>query len=286
MEIGAARIPAELPEIEALLADVERIDGHPPIGERKSFGLTRFHPDLRGLTGRSDANLVAFVAFSPAEAGAWAMEIAIRPSHRDSEVYAQIFRRAVEEAERLNAERLRAWIFSPGLAAAAVSAGFVEERRLFKMERGLPVDQKPHFPEEITVRSFRPGLDNDDWLALNNRAFAGHPENGDWNHADLSQRLEADWFDPELFLMAWREDRLVGFNWLKRHGEEGEIYVVAVAEKGTGLGTALLLQGLGVLQSRGAVRAFLYVDSENQAALNRYRRLGFYLDHVDRSFVR
>ncbi len=57
----------------------------------------------------------------------------------------------------------------------------------------------------------------------------------------------------------------------------GEVYVVGVhpSERGTGLGTALILLGLHHLRSAGLLEAMLYVDAENTAAIAAYQRLGF-----------
>ena len=282
MEIGPAQLPADLPAIEALIAEAERVDGHRPIGERKSFGL----PHSSGLTAWEGKELVGFVAFSRAEPGVWAIELAVAPGHRTHRFYASLFDRAVAEGRHLRASALRAWIFQPGLAGAAVEAGFSEERRLFMLERALPLGKEPVYPEGISVASYRLEDDGPAWLELNNRAFAGHPENGGWTETDLSLRLRAEWFDPELFLLAWEGEKLAGFNWLKLTGEVGEVYVIAVAEPGSGLGTALLTDGMQRLSDRGAGKVVLYVDGDNHSALDVYRRLGFYLDHVDRAFVR
>ncbi len=282
MEIGLVRLPDDLPAIEALITQAERVDGHRPIGERKSFGL----PHSAGLIAREGDELVGFVAFSPAEPGVWAIELAVAPAHRTHALYATLFDRAVAEGHRLQASALRAWIFQPGLAGAAVEAGFSEERRLFMLERSLPLGRTSEYPPGIRVASFRPELDAPSWLELNNRAFAGHPENGGWSESDLNLRLQADWFDPALFLLAWAGEKLAGFNWLKLTDRVGEVYVIAVSEPGSGLGTALLTDGMERLSGRGAGKVVLYVEGDNSPALDVYRRLGFYLDHVDRAFIR
>jgi mycothiol synthase len=93
--------------------------------------------------------------------------------------------------------------------------------------------------------------------------------------------------------MAWyaSSDResLAGFCWIKREiAGEGEIYVIAVdpAYQGRGIGRALVVDGIGRMESAGDRLVFLYTDANNTAGLTLYRSLGFYLDHVDRSFVR
>ncbi|MGH8958609.1 MAG: mycothiol synthase [Acidimicrobiia bacterium] len=288
MVIEPARLATDLKEIESLLEAVEVVDGHRPIGERKAIGLTRPTLELVGLVGRAEGRIVAFIALTPAASDWWAMEMAIAPAFRRHEHYRRLFEAAVGEARRRGGRGLRAWLFHPGLATAAVREGFREERQLFKMELHLPLSTVGEYPPNIEVSSFRPGHDEEALLRLNNQAFVGHPENGAWTRAELALRMERDWFDPEMVVMAWKRNELVGFNWLKADDDEGEIYVIAVAPRfqGKGLGKALVMDGLGRLEKAGAEKAFLYVDADNQAALRLYRDLGFYLDHVDRSFVR
>ncbi len=67
------------------------------------------------------------------------------------------------------------------------------------------------------VRPFEPGHDEGAWLEVNNRAFAGHAEQGGWTDETLARRMAEPWFDPQLFLLAVDADGLVGFNWLKVH---------------------------------------------------------------------
>jgi mycothiol synthase len=143
------------------------------------------------------------------------------------------------------------------------------------------------------IRSFLPDLDNQAWLTLNNQTFAHHPEQGNWSEADLSIRLNEDWFDEKGFFVAQDKDKLIGFCWTKIHGGHshshlagedhhdhapiGEIYVTAVSNKysGKGIGKALTITGLNYLKYQGLNSAMLYVDEDNQAAFNLYKSLGF-----------
>jgi mycothiol synthase len=167
------------------------------------------------------------------------------------------------------------------------------------MRRPLPHPEAPRWPAGTVIRRFVPGRDEDAWLAVNNRAFAGHVEQGGWDRATLAQREAEAWFDPSGFLLAERDSgaspaspaaagRLTGFCWTKVHrGGLGEIYVIAVdpSAQGTGLGKALVLGGLASLAERGITTGMLYVDAANEGAVGLYRRLGFDVHHVDRAYV-
>ncbi len=170
----------------------------------------------------------------------------------------------------------------PAAAALAASAGFCRVRALWQMSRPLDDDlAEPHLPPGVSVRTFVPGRDEAAWLALNARAFGGHPEQGRWTSKDLALREGEPWFDPAGFFLAERDGQAAGFHWTKIHpaaaGPVGEVYVIGTdpAARGTGLGAALTLVGLRYLRSRGAGRVMLYVDEDNAAAIGLYRSLGF-----------
>ncbi len=139
------------------------------------------------------------------------------------------------------------------------------------------------------LHAFDPDTDVDRWMELNQRAFAHHPDQGTWTHADLDERLRADWFDARGFLLHEGADgELDGFCWTKIHRRAstpiGEIYVIGIdpSRTGTGLGRAMTLAGLRWMEEFGGVDvAMLYVESDNDAALHLYQSLGFIHHHDD-----
>ncbi|MEV6492438.1 mycothiol synthase, partial [Actinoplanes sp. NPDC051633] len=181
--------------------------------------------------------------------------------------------------------------------AFAAANGFDRARVLFQMRRPLSVDDLPpgRLPEGVTVREFRPGHDEQAWLAVNARAFAHHPEQGRWTERDLALREAEPWFDPAGFLLAVAkpdehgEDNLLGFHWTKVHPATatepalGEIYVLGVDPDGhrRGLGKSLSVAGLRHLAEQGLTTAMLYVDEDNPAAVALYKGLGFGVHATD-----
>ena len=186
----------------------------------------------------------------------------------------------------LEVQGVRLWAHGdlPAAAGLARAAGFDRFRALWQMRRPLrdPLDP-PRLPAGTTLRTFRPGHDDQEWLSLNARAFAKHPEQGAWTRRDLELREQEPWFDPAGFFLAERNGVMTGFHWTKvpRPAEVdqglGEVYVVGVdpGERGTGLGRALTLAGLGYLRDRGLAGAMLYVDEDNVPAIRMYEGLGF-----------
>jgi mycothiol synthase len=178
--------------------------------------------------------------------------------------------------------------------ARAARLGFSEERALVQMRVPLPLP--PEVTDHLTAlttRPFRSGRDNEVWLDVNNRAFAGHPEQGGWTAEQLSERLSADWVDLRGFLVADAPDGhgILGSCWTKIHRHNhpplGEIYVISVDPKyhGEGWGKALTVAGLAWLAAQGITNGMLYTEADNTPAISLYRSLGFAVDHVDRSYV-
>lgn len=167
--------------------------------------------------------------------------------------------------------------------------GYALTRTLLQLRRPLdePALAEPVWPTGVTVRVFRVGEDEAEWLAVNNAAFAGHPEQSDWTLDDITGREREPWFDPAGFFVAESDGRLVGFHWTKRHSAElGEVYVIGVdpSMQGKRLGEALLVKGLRHLRDEGTATALLYVESDNLGALALYERLGFTSWQADRMF--
>lgn len=292
--------PSDLSGLEELFDVVAVCDGHAPIGEHKYLDLLHSEPDrVAGLVSEVEGRLVAYLALAPTqEHGTWAMELAVHPLHRSKEVLDELISGGLERIRGLGGKRVRVWAFQPNITEVLEESGFVPERELRQLRIRLPHPDEPRFPERVEVRAFRPGIDEERWLAVNNAAFAGHPENGAWTREILADREAQPWFDAEGFRMAWEGSDLVGFCWTKVHPATrgaahrhpiGEIYVIAVAPpaQGRGLGRNLVLEGLRYLwEVKGVSWAMLYVDAGNRRGLDLYDRLGFRLDHVDRSFVK
>ena len=142
-------------------------------------------------------------------------ELVIHPRHRRQGLGLALVRELIAQAD---GHRVRLWAHGdlPAAAGLARAAGFDRFRALWQMRRSLrdPLDQ-PAFPAGSTLRTFRPGQDEQEWLSLNARAFAQHPEQGAWTRHDLELREQEPWFDPAGFFIAERDGAMTGFHWTK-----------------------------------------------------------------------
>jgi mycothiol synthase len=285
---------AQAGEVLALVEAARLADGVAPLSEH---GMLRLRYD--GADGGRDfivmtgSEIAGYAYLDPPSAhgdeGEVTGELVIRPDRRR-----QGLGRALtgELAAAAGGHVLRLWAHGdlPAAAALARTAGFERFRALWQMRRSLgePLDA-PALPAGRALRTFVPGQDEDEWLKLNGRAFAKHPEQGGWTRHDLDLREREPWFDPAGFFIAERDGRMTGFHWTKVHGPDlGEVYVVGVDpdEQGSGLGRALTLAGLRHLRDLGVGQAMLYVDEDNVPAIRMYEGLGFTRATVDAMYRR
>jgi len=205
--------------------------------------------------------------------------------------------RILDAVTRSAGSSLRVWTRGDNAPLNGVlpGLGFTLVRTLLQLR--CPLGTQPIaeavWPDGVVVRTFEVDSDEATWLALNNAAFAGHPEQASWTLEDIRARENEPWFDPAGFFLAEVGGRVVGFHWTKVHekagGDLGEVYVIGVdpSMQGRGLGEALLLHGLHHLrEDRGLSTALLYVEADNRGAIALYERHGFTTWDSDRMFAR
>jgi mycothiol synthase len=183
--------------------------------------------------------------------------------------------------------------------AFATAVRFRPARELWQMSRPLTGDLPAvRLPDGFSLRSYRPGTDDADWLRVNAAAFAHHPEQGSWSQRDLDLRLAEPWFDATGFLVLQDDvssgTPMAGYHWTKVHpgtadaqAAVGEVYVVGIdpSYQGRGLSMPLVAAGLIHLRDHGLTRVMLYVDADNEAAVHVYSQLGFSTSSVDVMFT-
>lgn len=283
-------------EVVALAATVEAATGHAPLGEQSMLRLRKGGGGFDAVVLRDapGGGLVGYAQVTPGH-GSVVVELAVHPSVGDDTLAVRLalLGRALDEVASQGGGRVQ--VFVPMATErddeVARATGLVPARDLLQMRRSLPLEVAlDAAADKVATRPFRPGEDEAGWLAVNNAAFAAHPEQGAWDEAALADREAEAWFDPAGLLLAEEEGHLVGFCWTKvarGAGGPGEIYVVAVrpGHQGAGLGRSLVAAGCRSMASRGVRTAALYVDGDNGPALRLYRELGFAVDHRDRVYA-
>lgn len=284
--VVVARVEADDDDFRAgALALVDRLSaerGRSPLSDQHVLALTNGSTAV--TVAAHDGDELIGWAQVVAGNGAQSVEVVVDARDGAGDDRVALLRAAIEAADA-GAGPLDWWVSSPTDAdeADAHAAGLAPVRRQLQMRRPLPTEMEV----TVTTRPFRPGEDEDAWLAVNNAAFAEHAEQGGWTRPVLAQREAAAWFDPDGFLLHEREGRLAAFCWTKLHRDAdpvlGEIYVIAVHPdfQGLGLGRQLTLAGLESIARRGVDIGMLHVDAANEAAIGLYESLGFETHHAD-----
>lgn len=289
--------------IHGLLLAARDIDGRPevpPGGE--------LPPDLNGgqhLLASVGGELVGYAHLDTDgdSFGRQVGELIVRPDHRRRGYATAIVDALVDKSGAVaGQDRLRVWSHGdhPGAARLAERAGFTRARELLVMRAVVDGAEwpEPVLRDGVTIRTFRPGQDEEAVIAVNARAFDWHPEQGSLTVAELRATERESWFDPAGFFLAENGNgEVVGFHWTKVHEPNperfdgkpvGEVYVVGVdpAAQGGGLGKALTLAGLRHLADRGLGQIILYVEGDNGPAVSVYTGLGFTRHEVDVQYAR
>jgi mycothiol synthase len=285
------------PELDRLLAIAEsaaEIDGQPPFSDQALIDARTGARAIILLDG------VAAAIVAPGEA-----EFVVDPDARGAGHGTALLERLIADTEA----ELLIWAHGdhPAARALAASHGFTPVRELLQLRAPVPAPAPAIVPvpddsarrnghlrpeRALSTRSFRPGLDDAEWLRVNARAFAAHPEQGRMSQSDLDELMREPWFDAEDFLLLRDADtqdggEIAGYCWLKVEHGVGEFYVVGVdpSRQGEGLGRMLMVAGFARLAARGIRTAALYVEGDNAPALALYRSFGFETHSVDLQYA-
>jgi mycothiol synthase len=280
----------------ALVRVATEVDGINPLSEHVALHLRAGgdEADSHFTLTNDEGALVGYAHLDETDAIAGpSAELVIDPKSREQGGG----RILTEELVNVAGPRLRLWSHGdlPAGESLARALGFARVRQVIQMRRSLELPFPAlQIPVPLVIEPFQPERDIPEWLALNARVFANHPEQSSWSADDFALRMNEPWFNPTGFLLAKREGKCIAFCWTKVHGEGGpnhghhhgekhghdpigEIYVIGVDPKfqGEGLGRLLTLAGMGYLKCIGLRTVMLYVEGDNDRALQLYEDLGF-----------
>jgi mycothiol synthase len=264
-----------------IVQQATRVDGQPPFSDQSLVDLRSGAREGLAIERHGILSGIALVTTDgwPREA-----ELVVSPTMRRRGDGGRLLENLLERA----GGDLLIWAHGdhPAARVLAMRHSLQPARQLLQLRAALEgVAVVPGSADGIA--SFRPGIDDGEWLEINAAAFADHPEQGSLSQHDLDARMSATWFDADDFLVARdATGTMTGFCWLKVDdggAEEtvGEFYAVGVSPdaQGSGLGRRLVNAGLARLRSRGIRAASLYVEADNLPAVALYRSVGF-VDHT------
>jgi ribosomal protein S18 acetylase RimI-like enzyme len=131
---------------------------------------------------------------------------------------------------------------------------------------------------EVKIREFQFPEDYqpvyDLWLSIERGVHVGRSDTA----AEIEKKTS---HDPDLFLVAECESRIIGSVIGGYDGRRGLIYHLAVSEsfRGQGIGSRLMDEVESRLRSKGCLKCYLLVTIDNPEAAIYYQRHGWY--HMD-----
>jgi len=295
----------DIPALVELVNEADALDGHER-GTSKTelterFGRPRFHPTENAFVWEEEGRLVAYGTVSLGD-GEETREFYTRglvhPDWRGRGVGRQVLERLIARC----VERRRAEVTAPTVYVragcepdeadrVALYEGFgMEPVRYFidmvheRVQGDLPALV---VPEGIELRPYRFGVDDRAAWAADVEAFRDHwGFHGEYPFAEYEYWVSRSTFRPELGTVAWAGDEVAGIllnevneqENARTGRKEGIFETLAVRRpfRRRGLGTALLVRGLQLMQAQGMESVALGADSANlTGAVRIYKRVGF-----------
>lgn len=294
-ELRLPENPELAAQVHALLAASTEADGVDALSEQFVFGVDDARLGHEHTVAVLEDQPVAVLALSGEEA-----ELAVHPACRRRGLATEMLNQILTSKPNL-----KVWAHGNLDPAQGLAKRFSAQihRELLVMGLGERPQTSP-LPADVRIvnlaeaRQHWGELADEGLLKANNEAFHWHPEQGNWGVDRWERAQEASWFSPEDVLLLVSQTgvdgpEVLGFHWTKwprpqgagPSGGVGEVYVVGLADavRGRKLGGPLIAAGLTHLFDLGAAQVILYVESDNEAAVSAYRRLGF--DVLERHVV-
>ena len=136
------------------------------------------------------------------------------------------------------------------------------------------------FPPSIQIREFRFPADYEQvyqlWMGIEKGVHVGRSD----TPAEIEKKITRD---PDLFLVAEEDDRIIGSVIGGYDGRRGLIYHLALSasHRSTGLGSRLMNEVESRLRTKGCLKCYLLVTIDNPEAEDYYGHRGWqFMDQV------
>src|SRR5690606_26704275 len=155
-------------EVAALLA-AGRAAGRPGVDEARWAAMLAGADEAVAAVLRRDPDRDRLVAYAQVTRGRrrWVLDVAVDPGLGDGAAVAgaDVLRAAVAAVRARGGGLVQLWVHRPSPADddLADRVGLHDRRDLLQLRRPLPADPPP----PIDLRPFRPGVDEEAWLAVN-----------------------------------------------------------------------------------------------------------------------
>jgi mycothiol synthase len=205
-------------------------------------------------------------------------ESCVHPDARNRGLGSELLELAEGWARERGLPRLHAHVVNEDGRRLVEERGHELVRYFWRMEIDLAEEPAEPVAPGFTIRSYRPGEDDERLHTMHQEAFAEH-----WEFTSQPLEKWLDWrlrrtdYAPELWRLALDGDEIAGAALCFGDRHLGWVLDLAVGRRWRkrGLGLALLQSGFRALFLRGHTHVGLEVDSENETGATRlYERAG------------
>ncbi len=285
--------PSDFDDYVNFISEVERLQ---PSGHCTSSQIISEHLNRPGYTAEKNlflaqagGKIIGFMNVTPEHNRRRViLDCLVHPEHRRRGVAGgELFRHAMRRAGELKAGAVRASIRQENKAGRKMllRLGFKNIRRYLKLELPLAEAHPAKASSGTCLRRHLRRGEEAKLARLQNRCFSDAWEYNPNTTEDIAYALSLGHASPEDVILFYKGGTPVGYCWTKigcdtgadNDGGKGSIFMLGVDpdHRSSGIGRLALLSGLAYLKNRGVRTAELEVDSQNKAALNLYRSIGF-----------
>lgn len=254
----------------------------------EELGHPSFHPQNDIFMAEQSGRIIGYVSvFLEPGIGRALLDGLIHPQHRKKGVATELFGCAIRYARDAGSKVAQICIPETNQAAKKLASrlGLRFIRNFVEMQLDLDEIQLPDEKSgEYIIRHLQRG-EEDKLTDIQNRSFADawgfNPNTQD----EIAYRINVSSCSAEDIIMAYREDKPVGYCWTRLLFKEnpaeekvkGEIHMLGVDPdfRKKGIGRNVLLAGLFHLKNKNVKIVELTTDGEDQTARRLYELVGF-----------
>ena len=196
--------------ITSVIDEATTVDGIGPVDDQVRLDLQHRTAAVTQLVAIEGDRVLGYAHVDLRADTTASGHLVVAPSHRRTGIGRDLVSAMTDEAA---GRRLAIWAHGNGEGARALATSLewqpIRELRQLILHQTTVIPD-PSYPDELNVRTFEPGRDEQAWVEVNSAAFASHPEQGRMTVSDLEQREEQPWFDPAGFFLAERDGVLLG----------------------------------------------------------------------------
>jgi len=254
----------------------------------EDLGKPNYYPETNLFVAEAEKKIIGYISLFPEQKiGRALLNCMVHPLYRRKGVAQRMFSFAVSRTKEMGIKAIQIDIPKTNVTARSLlsRSGFKFIRRFLELKLDFYNIRMPDVKHSaFKNRRLRPGEENK-LTEIQNLSFIGTWGYNPNTTEEIIYRINMSDCSPEDVIVAYKEDKFVGYCWTTINTEEniakgekkGKVHMMGVDPdyQNRGIGKQILLAGLNHLLNKGIETVELTADNENQAALSLYESIGF-----------